>query len=238
MQMSTITMTKFLALMPLVVLGAACSGSSPVAPSNPLATDEGSTSAPNMSATSKDLVPSECRDITGVNLEIMPSTSQAIVIQASYVRLGGTTRCAAPIWTSNPRGALTPQLSAFRTGVSSMRPVTVTAMAPNGVKGSLTLGGKSADLNTSTTLCQGVTGVQLTVVPSTTNASVVVEATYLGFGPSLNNCPAPAWTSNPRGVLTPQLNAFRVGVNSPKRGAIVTATTRNGMRGQIRLQRS
>lgn len=237
--MNMTTMTKFLALMPLVVLGAACGGSSPVAPSNPVATDEGLASAPNASASTKsaDLV-DPCRRISAVNLEVVPSTTNGTVVEATYVRFSGSSaRCAAPIWSSDPRGALTSQSNRFRVAVSAGRPVTVTAMAPNGVKGSLTLGGKLADLNASATVCQGVTGVSVTLVPATTFGGVVVEAKYLGFGP-MSSCPAPVWSSVPRGALTPQLNVFRVGVNSPNHDVTVIATTRSGIRGQIRLKRA
>jgi hypothetical protein len=226
-------MTKLLALMPLVVLGAACNGVSPVTPDNPLADDTGSSSAP--SATSKDADASNCRSITGVTLSILPSTNQAIVIEAAYVSFGSPIRCQAPVWTSDPRGVLTPQLGGFRVGVSSNREVVVTAKAPNGVIGRITLPARTADQGASSTTCQNVTGVQLKLVPSTTQPAIVVEATYLGFGPSFNNCAAPAWSSNPRGALTPQLNAFRVGVSS-NRSVVVTATAPNGVIGHITIQ--
>jgi hypothetical protein len=226
------TMTKFLALMPLAVLGAACGGSSPVGPSNPLASDEGFATAPNASAKSTEA--DNCRSITGVNLAVLPSTHNAIVVEATYENFGSPIRCKAPVWTSNPRGVLTPQLGGFRVGVSSNREVVVTATAPNGVIGRITLQGRTTDINASTTVCKGVTGVELKLVASTTRQAILVEATYLRLGSSFGNCAAPAWTSDPRGALTPQKNAFRVGVSSNLE-VVVTATAPNGMIGRITI---
>lgn len=230
------TKKKFLALLPLVVLGAACNGVSPAAPDNLMSSDEATASAPTAAAESKSAETTSCHDITGVTLEVVPSSSLATVIQATYVRLGGgSSLCAAPVWSSNPRGLLTPQLNGFRVGVASNREVVVTAQAPNGVIGRITLQARTADAAASSAACSNVTGVQLSVLASSTRQGIVVEAKYLGFGPSFGNCAAPAWSSNPRGALTPEINAFRVGVAS-NRGVVVTATAPNGVRGQLRVQ--
>src|SRR4029450_7850793 len=134
------TMTKFLALMPLVVLGAACNGVSPVAPDNPLLADE----AADVAAESKDAA--TCQGVTGVQLKLMASTPQApIVVEPPYLGFGPSfSHCGAPAWSSNPRGSLTPQLNAFRVGVLSNREVVVTAQAPNGITGSITIHGRAA----------------------------------------------------------------------------------------------
>lgn len=230
------TITKLLALIPLAALAAACNGVSPVAPDYPVAADEGFATAPNASATSKDAAVDNCRSITGVNLEVLRSTKAEVVIKATYLKFGGiVTRCAAPIWNSDPRGALiTNQLSAFRMGVKPMRPVTVTAMAPNGVTGSLTLQGRDADLQASA-VCQNVMGVKLALVPATNTPKPQIRATYLTLGPSMDVCPAPVWASDPRGALTGTKDPFVVGVSST-RPLTVTATAPNGKRGSLTLQ--
>jgi hypothetical protein len=230
------TMTKLLALMPLVVLGAACNGSSPGAPDNPIAADEGFATAPNASATSKAADADSCRNIIGVNLEIVPSTKAGVEVHATYVQFGGiTVRCKAPIWSSDPRGALvTNQLNAFRVSVKPIRPVTVTAMAPNGVTGSLTLQGRATDLSASA-VCKNVMGVKLALLPATNTPKPQIRATYLTLGPSMDVCPAPVWSSEPRGALTATKDPFVVGVSST-RPLTVTATAPNGVRGSFTLQ--
>jgi hypothetical protein len=233
--------TKFLALMPLVVLGAACNGNSPVGPS-PIADDTMSTAMPNALATSKSVgpAPSACNNISAVNLVRVPSTSFAgILVEATYVNLGGgSVRCAAPVWTSSPRGVLTPvltnQQNVFRNRVNSNLNVTVTATAPNGVSASLLIQGSAAALSIGPSLCPGVTGVKLARMSMTSTSDVVIQATYLGLGSS--TCGAPAFTSNPRGVLAVQPDLFRVGVRNQSGPVNVTATAPNGMTASIEVR--
>jgi hypothetical protein len=232
------TTTKFLALMPLVVLGAACNGNSPVGPS-PMAADTMAAAMPNASATEKsiDLV-SPCKTISAVNLVRVPS-SAGTLLEATYVKLGGgNTRCAAPVWTANIRGVLTPvltnQQNVFRARVTSTLTVMVTATAPNGVSASIEIKAPVTALAIGPSICPGVTGVKLSRVQLTPTADYVIQATYLGLGPS--TCAAPAFTSNPRGVLTVQSDLFRIGVGPHTHSVTVTATAPNGLHGQMLLK--
>jgi DNA mismatch repair protein MutH len=224
--------TKLLALMPLVALGAACNGLSPAAPDIPLAGDEGSAFELNAEAQAKTT--DQCRDITAVNLKRVPSSGGEPIIEATYVRLSPSyAKCEAPVWSSNPRGVLTAQKNPFRVGVSSNDAVTVTATAPNGVKGQISIVGGGANLGASAAQCRDITAVNLKRVPSS-GGEPIIEATYVRLSPSYAKCEAPVWSSNPRGVLTAQKNPFRVGVSSND-AVTVTATAPNGVKGQISI---
>jgi hypothetical protein len=231
------TTTKFLALMPLVVLGAACNGNSPVGPSA-IADDTMSASMPNAAAKSIDL--GSCKTITAVNLARVPSNQSAgVLLEASYVNLGsGGIRCAAPVWTSTIRGVLTrvptSQQDISRVRVTSKLTVIVTATAPNGVSASIEIKAPATTLSIGPSICPGLAAVKVSRMRLTPTSDYVIQATYLGL--TATTCAAPAFTSNPRGLLTAQPDLFRIGVGPHSHSVTVTATAPNGMSGQILLK--
>jgi hypothetical protein len=125
--------TKLLTLIPLVALGAACNGASPTAPDNMVAPEA---SAAYDSSKAIGPSPDACKGITSVKLTLVPTPQRSIVIKATYLGFGGTdTRCAAPVWTSNPQDALIANSDLFKTGVNQVfKSVVVFATAPNGVQ--------------------------------------------------------------------------------------------------------
>ena len=129
-------LTKLMTLIPLVALGAACNGAAPTAPD--------SVSAPEMGSaygSEKAIGPNPCSGISGVTLKLMASPSQSTLIQASYTSFGSVGRCAAPVWTSVPDGALISDTNPFKTRVNpAFKSVTVFATAPNGVQGQMVIG--------------------------------------------------------------------------------------------------
>jgi len=83
-----------------------------------------------------------CKDIMGVDLKRLLVPRRGVVIKATYVALGGVTaQCAAPVWSSDPKGALLLDLNPFKIHVApQFTLVTVYAMAPNGVRGQIVIG--------------------------------------------------------------------------------------------------
>ena len=221
--------TKLLTLIPLVALGAACNGASPTAPDMV---------APDASAaydSSKAIGPSadSCKNITGVELTLVPTPQRSTVIKATYVGLGSlSTRCAAPVWTSNPQGALISNSNPFKTGVKqSVTSVTVFATAPNGVQGHIQIGPVYNSQAIGPVACN-ITGIELKLVP-TPQHSTLIRATYVGFGGTGTRCAAPVWTSDPQGALIANINPFKTGVNQVFKSVTVFATAPNGVRGRI-----
>jgi hypothetical protein len=225
------TITKFLVLIPLVALGAACNGNSPGAPDNPMALGEGSSLDPSAKS---DFAP-PCNNIAGVELKLVQSPGKDQIVHATYVSLSGSTaRCSAPVWVSAPRGLLTADPNPFRVRVKpTTGDVTVTATAPNGVAGRLFIPGP-ANVKADA-VCQNVRGVKLTVLPSTNVPNTLVRATYVTLGPSMDVCPAPIWDSSPRGNLVTTKDPWVVGVKTV-RPLTISATAPNGVRGSMTLQ--
>jgi hypothetical protein len=78
-------------------------------------------------------------NITGIELKLVPTPQHSTLIRATYLGFGGT-RCAAPVWTSDPQGALIANINPFKTGVNQVfKSVTVFATAPNGVRGRISV---------------------------------------------------------------------------------------------------
>ena len=84
---------------------------------------------------------SACRNIVGVNLQILPSdpTKPGVVwIQAKYLQRPATAECLfAPTFSANRRGLLIHPRDPFRAGIEKLPEVMtkVFAVAPNGVEG-------------------------------------------------------------------------------------------------------
>jgi hypothetical protein len=179
--------------------------------------------------------PALCPGITGVKLSRVSLTPTSdVVIQATYLGLGSSP-CAAPAFTSNPRGVLAVQPDLFRIGVHNQSgPVSVTATAPNGMSASIEVRGVVTALSVGPSLCPGVTGVKVSRMQLTPTSNIVIQATYQGLGSSA--CAAPAFTSNPRGVLAVQPDLFRIGLGAHSGAVTITATAPNGVAGQIQVR--
>lgn len=220
--------TKLLTLIPLVALGAACNGASPTAPDNMLAPD-----ASAAYDSSKAIVPSPdaCQSITSVRLTRVPTSQRSIVIKATYLGLSGwNTRCAAPVWTSNPQDSLISNSNPFKTGVKArLTSVTVFATAPNGVQGRIQIGPVYNSQAIGPVACN-ITGIKLNLVP-TPDRSTVIKATYVGFGGT--RCAAPVWTSTPQDALISNTNPFKTGVKQVFKSVVVFATASNGVQSRI-----
>jgi hypothetical protein len=131
--------TKLLALAAVAVAAVACSGTSPSAPDATVASNDvgGLVGAQS----SHEFVPAPtCRDITRVQLEVFRSPGRAR-IEAAYFSGQTTVACKiAPKWSSRPQGRISRTRNPFVVNVALSRPpsdVQVTALAPNGVAGSI-----------------------------------------------------------------------------------------------------
>lgn len=219
-------LTKLMTLIPLVALGAACNGAAPTAPD---------LAAPEMDSTyattkAVDAIGDPCKAISAVTLSLAASPTQSTVIQASYVSFGSVTRCAAPVWTSTPKGALLAHTNPFKTRINPLyKSVTVFATAPNGVQGRIHIG---LSTESEAASCKDITGVNLKriLLPQ---AGTLLQASYTSLGGSMNRCPAPAWTSVPAGALITDVNPFRVRVDPAYKFVTVYATAANGVQGSI-----
>jgi hypothetical protein len=230
------TITKLLTLTPLLALAAACNGLAPTSPSDLAASDVAAVVA--TADTSKGVTPSVCKSVADVRLAIVPSPKGILNIRATYVGIGSaTSRCPGPSWVSDFQGILVPYKDPFLVGVGAFDTdsVTVTATAPNGVTGSITIKRPPQVTNSAVPACKSIASVGLTIVPGADNITHV-KATYVSLGGSQGRCPAPAWTSNPRGVLAYDKDLFKVGVRpSAAFSVTVTATAPNGVSGQIKI---
>jgi len=232
------TITKLLALTPVLALAAACNSLAPTSPSDIAASDVAAVVA--TADTGKGLTPSACQNIVGVDLALSPSSDRTPRIRAKYVGLGADPyRCPAPSWTSDPKGVLQTLKDPFLVsiGPADTDSVTVTATAPNGVASSLTikLPPQATTSAVSPFSCKSIASVKLAIVPGAADMTYI-KATYAALGGSPSGCPAPVWTSNPRGVLGYEKDLFKVSVSpSAAFDVTVTATAPNGVSGQIKI---
>jgi len=220
-------LTKLMTLIPLVALGAACNGAAPTAPD--------SVSAPEMGSaygSEKAIGPNPCSGISGVTLKLMASPSQSTLIQASYTSFGSVGRCAAPVWTSVPDGALISDTNPFKTRVNpAFKSVTVFATAPNGVQGRIHIG---LSTEAAAASCKDITGVSLKQILLPQAGTTLIQSSYTSFG-SIRGCPAPVWTSVPANALINDANPFRIRVSPLFKFVTVYATAANGVQGSITI---
>jgi hypothetical protein len=231
---------KLLALMPVLALSVACGGISPTAPDVPGATDDAAALA--QSTSTKATAPRDCARIASVDLQLVPvmgESRESVTIEATYQGLGSLVGCAAPQWSARPAKAIS-EVRGFRALVdrSQSTSTTITATAPNGVTGRIQL----KDLRPASASSRGcsVSAIQLRVLSDLgSRLAPIVEAKYSMLGSE--GCAAPTWTADLRGVLVPQKDAFRIGVDVPQRprGAAVTvwATAPNGLTAKIAVTR-
>jgi hypothetical protein len=134
----TMRIMKLLTLAAVAVVAVACDGISPTSPNATVSSDDATTFVATKALKGSD--DSGCRDITQVQMRVLPTLGD-IEVEAIYLKDGVPASCAlAPSWSSRPRGRIVPTRDPFvvkvrRTWVPM--PVTVTAQAPNGVRGSI-----------------------------------------------------------------------------------------------------
>jgi len=128
---------KLLSLAAVAVVAVACDG---ISPTSPIATVSSEDATALVDARALDHPGPPCRAITEVRMRLLPSFAD-IKVEAVYLEHGKPSGCGvAPVWSSNPRGRLVPTRDPFVVKVTRTTPpspVTVTARAPNGVKGSI-----------------------------------------------------------------------------------------------------
>jgi hypothetical protein len=127
-------------LLPVAVplLAAACSDVGPTSPT-PAMSAETMTAPGDAQALSGV---TGCRTMTGVKVHFTPSSALPMRLKATYswgATPGPHTCSIAPVWSSRPAGRLKPTKDSFVVAVRAGSPLTVTATAPNGVHGSLSL---------------------------------------------------------------------------------------------------
>jgi len=129
---------KLVTLAAVAVVAVACDGISPTSPNATVSSDDATALVGTKALESPDVA--GCRDIAQVQMQLL-RTMADIKVEAVYLKDGLPARCTvAPIWISNPRGRLVPTRDPFVVKVTRTRPpspVTVTALAPNRVRGSI-----------------------------------------------------------------------------------------------------
>lgn len=84
--------------------------------------------------------------------------------------------------------------------------------------------------------CSNVTGVSLRTEDSS-RSMIWVVASYQMSTPGTQNCPAPKWTADRKGLVVDRMNPFRAGYPRTTEGvANVTASAPNGVQNSIRLE--
>jgi len=224
---------KFLALMPVVALAAACNGVTPTAspgvPTDLSADRNGAVEATGMRAT--------CENIVGIQLDVLQDSKTHVWVEATYqYKLPITSSaCPAPAWSADVRGLQVDKANPFRAGFArSLGGIAVvTAVAPNGVSSAVKvpIGGRVA-----TDSCKYVIGVTLTIQPAVDDGRIAFRAQYQypittgGLGCSI----APVWEASRRGLTIDSKDGFRASIPvSTQTKTAVTATAPSGAKGDI-----
>jgi hypothetical protein len=194
---------KMLALMPVVALAAACGGSgvSPVSSTDmpPAVSD-----SDGGHATSAAL---PCT-VSDVSLKIDDGSLAMIWVHATYLPpQPAMTTCRAPRWSADRQGLVVDPSNPYRAGFPRTEKgvVNVTAAAPTGVQRSIRidLGPMSRFMDPgSTASCRAITGVDLSIQPSTSLLKVRFETAYAYSTPTTTPCRvAPTWTASRSGLV-------------------------------------
>jgi len=229
---------KFLALIPVVGLAAACNGVAPTGPSEFASNDASAAltgEASSMGRGSSRL----CAGLKGINLQVVDSDDKTLWVVATYQFSGpAPTACAAPAWTSDRDGMRLDKANPFRAGFArdAGGRAILTATAPSGVHGSITLDLTSNRLGGERG-CLDITGVDLQIVPITSDpGQVSLVATYRSSGPGAEGCAiGPSWSASRRGLRVDEKNPFKAYISAAADGVrtTVTATAPNGAAGKI-----
>jgi len=221
-------MSRFLALIPVVVSAAACNGVAPTGPSQ-ITSNDSYESAGAVTA----MTPS-CRNLGRISLTVLPAVSPILWVEANYQYTGPSLGCPAPRWTSDRVEMVIDRNNPMRAGFprTAGGNATLTATAPNRVTKSITVDlGATRDEQA----CKDVAGVSVKIVPiNSTSGDVSLQATYRYFGSVSLGCSAPAWTASRRGLNLNPYDPFRASI--ARRTTVrttVTATAPNGLSGSV-----
>jgi hypothetical protein len=229
-------MTKFLALLPVVAFAVGCSGVAPGGPST-IATNDANELAGGASAMSRS-----CDNLKSIDMAIDESDDSMIWVHATYVfATTFSTPCPAPSWRSDVAGLTVDRANRFRAGFSRMTggKATVQASGPNGVHNAIefSIGPSTSDRRPILPICPDVTGVTLSLMPSSTDDTrVIVVASYQYVAQTSNCTDAPSFVADRAGLIVDQKNPFvasidRMGASTQQ--TTVTATSPDGISGAI-----
>jgi hypothetical protein len=230
------TMSKFLALIPVVAFAAGCNGTVPAGPSQVSNNDAIQKTSGDASATS--LV--KCTGLAAIELTVGPASSGSMLwVDATYHfsnPLPGL--CAAPTWTSDRKELVVDKANHFRAGFNRTAGGTAILLAtgPNGVQSRI-----QVDLNATRTVrglpdaCAVVATVSVKAIPATSLTNLL-EASYTYNGPISTPClTAPVWTADRRGLTVNPKNPFRASIDVSDTATTVTATAPNGIAGSTKF---
>jgi hypothetical protein len=131
---------KLVTLAAVAVVAVACDGISPTAP-NATVSSDGATARGDAKASKSTVQDPGCRDITQVQMRLIPTLAEVKVEAVYFLKDGVPARCTVPpSWNSRPQGRIVRTKDPFVVKLSrtwTPSPVTVTAQAPNGVRGSI-----------------------------------------------------------------------------------------------------
>ena len=129
---------KLVTLAAVAVVAVACDGISPTSPNATVSSDDATARVDAKAAESPDV---GCRDITQVQMRLIPTLAEVKVEAVYFLKDGVPARCTVPpSWNSRPQGRIVRTKDPFVVKLSrtwTPSPVTVTAQAPNGVRGSI-----------------------------------------------------------------------------------------------------
>jgi hypothetical protein len=225
------TMSRFLALIPVVAFAAGCNGT---APAGPTAT---SNSAVDGSGDATAMGLSRCSSLAKIELTIDNSSDSMVWVDATYHYFEPViAQCPAPAWSSDREGLTVNKRNPFRAGFPRLAGgvAVLKAEGPNGVSARI-----DVDLTSISTrriapgVCDQVVKVSVEMVPSI-NATTMLQATYVYDGPVLVPCTeAPVWTADRNGLVISDRNPFQASINPFFGLTKVTASAPNGTSGSI-----
>jgi hypothetical protein len=207
------TMSKFLALIPVVGFAAACSG---VAPTGPSQLSNNATESLSGGATTMG---SACKGVTGIDLSVSDATDPLnVYIVATYLTDSTTPiSCPAPQWRSDRTEMTIDQLNPFRVGFdrNAGGQATVQATSPNGISAEIEIRlGVPTRSGRNISDCFDVVGVTVSMERGASDdRRVFLVASYDHSGPQPTFCSAlPGWDTQVRGLVVDSKNPFRASV--------------------------
>lgn len=233
------TMSKFLALIPVVAFAAGCNGMAPAGPSQVSNNDATLSTSGDASAMGSSV---KCSGLVDIELTVDNSSDSMLWVNAAYhFSSPVSSLCAAPAWTSDRQEMIVDKANHFRAGFMRFAGGTAILLAtgPNGVESKiqLDLNGPSNSIRPGT-VCNDVARVVVTVVPkpvwSGIDARIVLQASYGYGGPSSTPCgTAPTWLATRRGLRVSEKNPFQASIDPSDAPTTVTAEAPNGIGGAV-----
>jgi len=232
------TMSRFLALIPVVAFAAGCNGMAPSGPSQ-VSSHDAIESQGDASAMGRG----RCSTLKAIELTVNNADDTMLWVDAVYHFSSElSTPCAAPNWSADREGLTVDKANPYRAGFARILggKAVLEATGPNSVQNTIVVDLNPNSVQHGTPLpqdaCSSVAKVSVRIVPmlvpSGGASTVALEATYVYDGPLSTPClTAPVWDADRIGLQVSKLNPFQASIEVSDTPTTVTATAPNGTGG-------